>query len=87
MVEVTVQADELDEALMVMDFAAVDTMVTPLIDQLDHHHLNDVMELDQPTAEAIGQWIYEGITPHIDREVFLVNVVVWETENCWAEWP
>ena len=39
---------------MVVDFSAIDEIVKPLIKELDHSYLNDV--ISYPTAELIGVW-------------------------------
>jgi 6-pyruvoyltetrahydropterin/6-carboxytetrahydropterin synthase len=43
----------------VMDFAEVKELVNPLINQLDHHCLNDV--IDNPTVENQLVWLWEQI--------------------------
>jgi len=41
---------------MVIDYGDLDDVVKPLVEMMDHHHLNDVMMLNVPaTAENIGQ--------------------------------
>ena len=62
----------------VVDFKFIDDSIKPLIDQLDHRHLNDI--IDNPTAENIAQWIMDSHSPH-----FIWSVKVWETSKCWAE--
>lgn len=42
----------LNDAGMVIDFRAV----KDVIDQLDHRHLNDILEME-PTAEHIAHWL------------------------------
>ena len=63
---------------MVVDFAHIDRVIKPLIERLDHHHLNDVIE-GSPTAENIALWIMHNVDQHI-----FYAVTVWETEKCWA---
>lgn len=62
---------------MVMDFAALDTVVEPLLRLLDHSVLNDT--IPNPTAEMIAIWIAAGV-------VMADAVRVYETSECWAEW-
>jgi 6-pyruvoyltetrahydropterin/6-carboxytetrahydropterin synthase len=52
----------LDMRGFVKDFAEIDAEVTPLIEQLDHHLLNEVTGLENPTAEIIAAWFFEGIS-------------------------
>jgi len=60
----------------VMDFADVKAAFQPLYDQLDHHYLNDVPGLDNPTSERIAMWIWERLQPALAG---LARVVVHET--------
>lgn len=76
---------------MVLDFKALDEVVKPLVELLDHSYLNDsAKELDiiRPTAEALVQGltarIYKDLAPV--RGVRLQRVRVWETAKAWAEW-
>lgn len=43
----------------VIDFADVKTAVEPLIEQFDHHYLNDI--IDNPTVEVQLEWLWERI--------------------------
>ena len=47
----------------VMDFAELKQAFQPLYDQLDHHYLNDVEGLDNPTSERLAMWIWERLKP------------------------
>jgi 6-pyruvoyltetrahydropterin/6-carboxytetrahydropterin synthase len=49
----------------VMDFADVDTVAGPIVDQLDHHYLNDIEGLDNPTSERIVEWLWERLEPRL----------------------
>jgi 6-pyruvoyltetrahydropterin/6-carboxytetrahydropterin synthase len=68
----------LDARGFVRDFAEVDSLVAPLIRQLDHRLLNDVKGLENPTAEIIAAWFLNQIP---DAE----SVRVYENDDCWAE--
>jgi 6-pyruvoyltetrahydropterin/6-carboxytetrahydropterin synthase len=47
---------------MLMDFAVLKKIVQPLIDMLDHQHLNTVLRpIVSPTCEAIAHWLFEQI--------------------------
>lgn len=60
----------------VIDFAEIKTAFAPLYDQLDHHYLNDVPGLENPTSEQLAQWIWTHLKP---RLALLSKVVVHET--------
>ncbi|RUV64050.1 MAG: 6-carboxytetrahydropterin synthase QueD [Mesorhizobium sp.] len=66
----------------VVDFFDVEAAFNPLLAQLDHHCLNEVEGLNNPTAENIAVWIWNRVRPLLP----LTAVVVYETPNCWAEY-
>lgn len=47
----------------VMDFADLDRAVEPLVAELDHHYLNDVAGLENPTTEMLARWIWRRLKP------------------------
>lgn len=60
----------------VMDFADIKAAFKPLYDQLDHHYLNDIPGLENPTSEVLAVWIWERLQPALP---LLSAVVVRET--------
>lgn len=69
----------LDPAMgWVVDFAEVKRITTAAIAPLDHHLLNDVPGLEQPTTEHIAMWIYDRLKPELPH---LSRVVLWENAN------
>ena len=60
----------------VMDFSEVKQAFQPLYDQLDHHYLNDIEGLENPTSERLAIWIWERLKPTLPA---LSTVVVHET--------
>lgn len=49
----------------VMDFADIKAAFAPLYAQLDHHYLNDVEGLENPTSENIARWIWTRLKPNL----------------------
>jgi len=45
----------------VVDFGDIDAHVAPLIDRLDHHLLNDIEGLANPTLEIIAAWLWQRL--------------------------
>lgn len=45
----------------VMDFADIKTAFKPLMDQLDHHYLNEIEGLENPTSEVLARWIWRRL--------------------------
>jgi 6-pyruvoyltetrahydropterin/6-carboxytetrahydropterin synthase len=60
----------------VMDFAEIKDAMAPLLARLDHHALNDVDGLANPTAEHLAQWLWKRLLP-----LPLSAVTVWETAH------
>ena len=42
----------------VMDFAEISKAFQPLFKQLDHHYLNEIEGLENPTSENLAKWIW-----------------------------
>ncbi|MBK8284672.1 MAG: 6-carboxytetrahydropterin synthase QueD [Ahniella sp.] len=60
----------------VIDFADIKVAFKPFYDQLDHHYLNDIEGLDNPTSENLARWIWQRLKPVLP---LLSEVVVRET--------
>jgi 6-pyruvoyltetrahydropterin/6-carboxytetrahydropterin synthase len=45
----------------IIDFADVDRAFEPLLLQLDHHYLNEVSGLENPTSEVLARWVLERV--------------------------
>jgi 6-pyruvoyltetrahydropterin/6-carboxytetrahydropterin synthase len=59
-------AGELDPHLgWVLDFADIKAAYEPLRRQLDHHYLNEIGGLENPTAENIARWIWQRLQPDL----------------------
>jgi 6-pyruvoyltetrahydropterin/6-carboxytetrahydropterin synthase len=64
---------------MVLDFAEIDGWMMPVIADLDHTTLNNIVALDIPTAEVLSRYIL-GRLPKV-----VASVKVWENNRSWAE--
>ncbi len=60
----------------VVDFGDVNAAFAPLYAQLDHHYLNEVAGLENPTSENIARWIWQRLAPQLPG---LTKIVVQET--------
>lgn len=60
----------------IMDFGEIKTRFQPLYDRLDHHYLNDIPGLENPTSEVVAQWIWRELKPLLPQ---LCRVIVHET--------
>lgn len=62
---------------MLVDYGDIKVAVQSLVDDyLDHHHLNETLEMDSPTSELIAKWIYDQL---YDKIPGLAMIVVEET--------
>ena len=50
-----------DDTGWVMDFADIKSAFAPIDAALDHHYLNDVPGLENPTSENLARWIWERL--------------------------
>lgn len=75
-----------EELGWVMDFADVASAFKPVFEQLDHHYLNDIDGLSNPTSENLARWVWERVSPALP---LLSKVVVHETctSGCAYEGP
>ena len=59
-----------------MDYAEISQAFEPLWEQLDHHYLNEIEGLENPTSERVALWIWDRLRPTLP---LLKEVVVAET--------
>lgn len=60
----------------VRDFAELTDAFAPLHQVLDHHYLNEVPGLENPTSENLARWVWERLKPGLPD---LHRVQVFET--------
>jgi len=84
---VVVLADHADNEGMVMDFFELEKIVWPILEPLDHHYLNDVQGLANPTAENICQFIFTRLHKKLMDMggPRLTRCRLYETDSCYAE--
>jgi 6-pyruvoyltetrahydropterin/6-carboxytetrahydropterin synthase len=77
-IEVHIRGPVGRESGWVMDFADLRKAFQPIFDRLDHHCLNDIEGLENPTSENLARWIWDRLSPSLTD---LCKVVVQETCN------
>jgi 6-pyruvoyltetrahydropterin/6-carboxytetrahydropterin synthase len=80
-------AGPVDERLgWVEDFGEVSRVFRPIFERIDHHCLNEVEGLENPTSENLARWIWSELKPLLPA---LSKVVVRETctSGCIYEGP
>jgi 6-pyruvoyltetrahydropterin/6-carboxytetrahydropterin synthase len=60
----------------VRDFADIGQAFRPIYEQLDHHYLNEIEGLENPTSENLARWIWQRLKPALPE---LSQIVVRET--------
>ena len=61
----------------IVDFAEIKTAFKPIEEQIDHHYLNEVDGLENPTSENLARWLWQKLRPKLPT---LTKIVV--QENC-----
>ncbi|MEM7262883.1 MAG: 6-carboxytetrahydropterin synthase QueD [Planctomycetota bacterium] len=59
-----------------VDFGDVKKIVAPVRDRLDHHYLNEIEGLENPTSERLAVWLWNELQPLLPQ---LAEVSVSET--------
>ena len=83
-VETEIEASNLDETGMAIDFKTIRKATIELTDKLDHRYLNEIAPFDtiNPTAENIAATIFEGLSKTLNTDsVRVIAITLWETER------
>jgi len=59
-----------------IDYADLKAACAPILEQLDHRHLNEIEGLENPTAELLARWIWDRLKPSLP---LLSKIIVYET--------
>ncbi|WP_353570549.1 6-carboxytetrahydropterin synthase QueD [Candidatus Albibeggiatoa sp. nov. BB20] len=59
---------EVDQEMgWIIDFSDIKQAFKPFYEQLDHHCLNDVEGLENPTSENLARWIWQHLKPALPQ--------------------
>ena len=75
-VEIHVGGEVDPRAGWIMDFADIKAAFKPFLEQLDHHYLNEIEGLENPTSENLARWMWDRLDAVLPG---LARVVVRET--------
>lgn len=75
-VEVHVGGEVVEPSGWVVDYGDIKSAFQPLFDQLDHHYLNEVEGLANPTSENLARWVWGRLRSSLPG---LSKIVVRET--------
>jgi 6-pyruvoyltetrahydropterin/6-carboxytetrahydropterin synthase len=62
-VRVTVTGEVNPKAGWIIDYGDVSAAFAPTLDALDHHYLNEIDGLENPTSEMLALWIWRRLGP------------------------
>ncbi len=75
-IEVHISGDVDETTGWVMDFADISKAFKPLFERLDHHYLNEIEGLENPTSENLAKWVWQKLISDLP---ILTSVIVKET--------
>lgn len=75
-IEIYISGEPAPDSGWIMDFADLKRAFDPIFGVLDHHYLNEVPGLENPTSENLARWIWQHLKPSLPA---LSKVVVAET--------
>ena len=75
-VRIAVEGPVGEQSGWIMDFGEIKAAFAPIYDQLDHHYLNDIEGLENPTSENLAMWIWQQLKPGLPE---LASITIKET--------
>lgn len=75
-VDVVVEGDIPQGRSYLMDYGDIKTAIDPIEKLLDHHCLNEIDGLDNPTSEMLAKWLWDRLKPSLP---LLSEIIVYET--------
>ena len=75
-VELKVDGEPGEQTGWIMDFGDIKAAFQPIYERLDHHYLNDIPGLENPTSERLAIWIWNELKPALPA---LSEITVHET--------
>lgn len=82
-IEIVVEGPVNPETGWFVDYSEIDDAWSPLYEKLDHHYLNEVEGLENPTSEILSRWLWERLSPALPS---LAKIIVHETCNASCEY-
>ncbi len=75
-VEVHVHGNVDENLGWVLDFGDIKKAMRPVLDEVDHRYLNEIVGLENPTSESLAKWIWQKLANSLPG---LARIVVRET--------
>jgi 6-pyruvoyltetrahydropterin/6-carboxytetrahydropterin synthase len=83
-IEIAVSGKVNEETGWFIDYQRLHDAWAPLFAKLDHHYLNDVQGLENPTSEVLARWLWERFSESLPEQ--LERVTVFETNDARCEY-
>lgn len=86
-VEVVLRGTDLDDSGVLVDFGEVKKVTRELLEELDHHYLNDIpfFQSNNPSSENIARYLFHRLAARFNGNGFwLQSVSAWESDNACA---
>ena len=74
--DVTVRGEVDEHTGLFIDYGEISGAVRPLVEVLDHRHLNELEGLENPSSEHLARWLWVRLQPNLPS---LCQIVVRET--------
>jgi len=87
-IQLMVESEELNHIGMAIDFKILKTILHEILEDLDHHHLDEhpAFKLQNPSSENIAHYIFSKAKDQINTAEIKVGWVrVWESEDAYAQ--
>ena len=75
-IEISIEGEVDAETGWIYDHALISDAMQPLLEQLDHSYLNEIIGLENPTIELMAAWFWRRLA---DKCPGLCEIVVHET--------
>lgn len=82
-IEIAIAGEVNPKTGWLVDYAELDAVWAPLYERLDHHYLNEVEGLENPTSEVLARWLWDRMKPKLPQ---LVQVTLYETCDARCEY-
>ena len=89
---VTLVGTELDEAVLLLDFKLLKTLLRPVVDYLDHQMINDLPPFTEinPSAENLARYFYQETARQLSEmtggRVQIKDCTIFETDTSFARY-
>lgn len=80
-VRIAVEGPLGEQSGWIMDFGDIKAAFAPIYDQLDHHYLNEIEGLENPTSENLALWIWQQLKPRLP-ELCCITIKETCTSGC-----